>query len=161
MGSFRDATGTEKLVLKRGNLFAVTGRLGDVFPPGARDQGAYFEDTRFLSTLKLTVAGGPNVKVSGEVLFATVLVRRVRTRNGSRLEIRSPKRELSIFLDASDFKIEESDSGKQAVRMCASIKPDLILLDLGLPDKDGLEILKQWRTANRKTPVLILTARAE
>jgi hypothetical protein len=33
--------------------------------------------------------------------FATVLVRRVRTRNGSRLEIRSPKRELSIFLDAT------------------------------------------------------------
>src|SRR5438067_5266894 len=56
-----ESTGTEKLVLKRGNLFAVTGRLGDIFPPGARDQGAYFEDTRFLSKLKLTVAGGPPV----------------------------------------------------------------------------------------------------
>jgi hypothetical protein len=33
--------------------------------------------------------------------FATVQVRRVRTRNGGRLEIRSPKRELSIFLDAT------------------------------------------------------------
>lgn len=33
--------------------------------------------------------------------FANVLVRRVRTRNGSRLEIRSPKRELSVFLDAT------------------------------------------------------------
>ena len=44
-----ESTGTEKLVLKKGNLFAVTGRLGDIFPPGARDQGAYFEDTRFLS----------------------------------------------------------------------------------------------------------------
>lgn len=33
--------------------------------------------------------------------FATVMVRRVRTRNGGRLEIRSPKRELSIFLDAT------------------------------------------------------------
>src|SRR5205814_1916507 len=53
-----------KLVLKRGNLFAVTGRLGDIFPPGARDQGAYFEDTRFLSKLKLTVAGGPPVVLS-------------------------------------------------------------------------------------------------
>src|ERR1700682_6643596 len=54
-----ESTGTEKLVLKRGNLFAVTGRLGDIAPPGARDQGAYFEDTRFLSKLHLTVAGGP------------------------------------------------------------------------------------------------------
>lgn len=33
--------------------------------------------------------------------FATVMVRRVRTRNGGRLEIRSPKRELSVFLDAT------------------------------------------------------------
>src|SRR3981081_1520520 len=59
-----ESTGTDKLVLKRGNLFAVTGRLGDIFPPGARDQGAYFEDTRFLSKLRLTVAGGPPVVLS-------------------------------------------------------------------------------------------------
>src|SRR3989441_3113142 len=59
-----ESTGTEKLVLKRGNLFAVTGRLGDISPPGARDQGAYFEDTRFLSKLKLIVAGGPPVVLS-------------------------------------------------------------------------------------------------
>src|SRR4051812_16861951 len=59
-----ESTGTEKLVLKRGNLFAVTGRLGDIFPSGARDQGAYFEDTRFLSKLRLTVAGGPPVVLS-------------------------------------------------------------------------------------------------
>ena len=61
-----ESTGTEKLVLKKGNLFAVTGRLGDIFPPGARDQGAYFEDTRFLSKLKLTVAGGPAVVLSSQ-----------------------------------------------------------------------------------------------
>src|SRR5438270_4243960 len=59
-----ESTGTEKLVLKRGNLFAVTGRLGDIAPPGARDQGAYFEDTRFLSRLKLSMAGGPPVVLS-------------------------------------------------------------------------------------------------
>ncbi len=62
--SLPESTGTDKLVLKRGNLFAVTGRLGDIFPPGARDQGAYFEDTRFLSKLRLTVAGGPPVVLS-------------------------------------------------------------------------------------------------
>src|SRR5919201_4356083 len=64
LGSLPESTGTEKLVLKRGNLFAVTGRLGDIFPPGARDQGAYFEDTRFLSALRLSVAGGPPVVLS-------------------------------------------------------------------------------------------------
>src|SRR5947209_15266270 len=59
-----ESTGTEKLVLKRGNLFAVTGRLGDIQPPGARDQGVYFEDTRFLSKLRLSMAGGPAVCLS-------------------------------------------------------------------------------------------------
>ena len=62
--SLPESTGTEKLVLKRGNLFAVTGRLGDIFPAGARDQGAYFEDTRFLSKLRLSIAGGPPVVLS-------------------------------------------------------------------------------------------------
>src|SRR3954467_13073340 len=61
-----ESTGTEKLVLKRGNLFAVTGRLGDIFPSGARDQGAYFEDPRFPSKLRLTVAGGPPVVLSSQ-----------------------------------------------------------------------------------------------
>ncbi len=64
LGSLPESTGTDKLVLKRGNLFAVTGRLGDIAPPGARDQGAYFEDTRFLSRLRLCMAGGPPVVLS-------------------------------------------------------------------------------------------------
>src|SRR5205085_7625151 len=66
LGSLPESTGTDKLVLKRGNLFAVTGRVGDIWPPGARDQGAYFEDTRFLSKLRLTVAGGPPVVLSSQ-----------------------------------------------------------------------------------------------
>lgn len=64
LGSLPESTGTDKLVLKRGNVFAVAGRLGDIWPPGARDQGAYFEDTRFLSKLRLCVAGGPPVVLS-------------------------------------------------------------------------------------------------
>jgi len=64
LGSLPESTGTDKLVLKRGNLFAVAGRLGDIWPAGARDQGAYFEDTRFLSKLRLCVAGGPPVVLS-------------------------------------------------------------------------------------------------
>src|SRR5438128_2333463 len=64
LASLPESTGTDKLVLKRGNLFAVAGRLGDIWPPGARDQGADFEDTRFLSKLRLTIAGGPPVVLS-------------------------------------------------------------------------------------------------
>jgi two-component system, OmpR family, KDP operon response regulator KdpE len=65
---------------------------------------------------------------------------------------------LGIFLDASNFKIEESESGKQAVRMCASIKPDLILLDLGLPDMDGKDVITEIRTWSQ-VPIIILSVR--
>lgn len=67
---------------------------------------------------------------------------------------------LNIFLDTADFKVVESESGRQAVRMAASIKPDLILLDLGLPDMDGKEVvasLRQWS----HIPIVVLTARSE
>ena len=66
---------------------------------------------------------------------------------------------LHIFLDASDFKIEECENGKQAIRMAASLKPDLILLDLGLPDMDGKEVItgvRQWS----QMPIVVLSVRA-
>lgn len=66
---------------------------------------------------------------------------------------------LNIFLDASDFKIEESESGKQAIRMSASVKPDLVLLDLGLPDIDGKEVIKEIRQWSQ-VPIIVLSVRA-
>ena len=53
-----------------------------------------------------------------------------------------------------------------AVRTCAEARDalcednfDLIILDLGLPDGDGLDLLREWRKAGFKEPVLILSAR--
>ncbi len=66
---------------------------------------------------------------------------------------------LHIFLDASDFKIEECENGKQAVRLAASLKPDMMLLDLGLPDMDGKEVItavRQWS----QLPIVVLSVRA-
>jgi two-component system KDP operon response regulator KdpE len=67
---------------------------------------------------------------------------------------------LSIFLDAADFKVCECDSGKQALRMSASVRPDLILLDLGLPDIDGKEVITKIREWSN-VPIVVLTARSE
>lgn len=67
---------------------------------------------------------------------------------------------LNIFLDTVDFKVVESESGKQAIRMAASVKPDLIVLDLGLPDMDGKDVvtaLRQWS----QVPILVLTVRSD
>lgn len=66
---------------------------------------------------------------------------------------------LKIFLDSADFKVEESASGKQAIRMSASIKPNLILLDLGLPDMDGKEVIQNLRLWSQ-VPIVVLTARS-
>jgi two-component system, OmpR family, KDP operon response regulator KdpE len=67
---------------------------------------------------------------------------------------------LNIFLDTVDFKVVESESGKQAIRMAASVKPDLIVLDLGLPDMDGKDVvtaLRQWS----HVPIIVLTVRSD
>src|SRR5512133_1720348 len=62
-----EATGVDKLVLKRSNLFLVANRLGDVAPAGARDLGLFLGDTRHLSAWSMTVKDGPPLCLSTEV----------------------------------------------------------------------------------------------
>ncbi len=64
---------------------------------------------------------------------------------------------LGILLDVQNFKIVESLTGKQGVRMAASIKPDLILLDLGLPDMDGKDVITAIREWSQ-VPIIVLSA---
>lgn len=64
---------------------------------------------------------------------------------------------LGIILDGEKFKVIESTSGKQAIRMCISIKPDLILIDPVLPDIDGKEVITTIREWS-ETPIIILSA---
>ena len=72
-------------------------------------------------------------------------------------EIRSM---LGIFLSVEDFEIVEADSGKSALRQVISAKPDLIVLDLGLPEMDGQEVITAVRQFSN-TPIVVLTARAD
>ena len=48
-------------------------------------------------------------------------------------------------LETHDYKYHTSQTGKQAIIETASKKPDIMLLDLGLPDIDGVEIIKKVR----------------
>lgn len=66
---------------------------------------------------------------------------------------------LKIFLDSADFKAVEGSSGKQAIRLAASIKPNLVLLDLGLPDMDGKDVIQRLRQWSQ-VPIVVLTARS-
>lgn len=65
---------------------------------------------------------------------------------------------ISTNLKKKDYKIIACNQGKEAVTMINSHCPDLILLDLGLPDMDGMEILEEIRSWS-EVPVLIISAR--
>jgi two-component system, OmpR family, KDP operon response regulator KdpE len=63
-----------------------------------------------------------------------------------------------LSLDAHGYHVVEADTAKEGIRQATASKPDLILLDLGLPDMDGLELLKSFREWT-KVPVIILSVR--
>lgn len=65
---------------------------------------------------------------------------------------------LRTSLKAAGYKTQDTDTGKSAVRLVKSLRPDMVLLDLGLPDIDGLEVLEEIR-AESNVPVLIVSAR--
>ncbi|MAF96440.1 MAG: DNA-binding response regulator [Rhodospirillaceae bacterium] len=62
-------------------------------------------------------------------------------------------------LEKEGFTVDTADTGSGGEAARATIQYDAIILDLGLPDTDGLNLLRSWRDAGEETPVLILTAR--
>ncbi len=67
------------------------------------------------------------------------------------------RRLLEITLESNQFNVESADSAKEGLRIAASHPPDLIILDLGLPDESGHSLLKKLREWYTK-PILILSA---
>jgi len=53
---------------------------------------------------------------------------------------------LEITLESNDYRVWQAATGKEGILMAANHTPELILLDLGLPDKSGHEVLKELRT---------------
>ena len=62
-------------------------------------------------------------------------------------------------LKSASFSINHVDRGDQALSAIKTSQPDIVVLDLGLPDTDGLEVLRSARKFGFSNPVLILTAR--
>ena len=65
---------------------------------------------------------------------------------------------LEITLSANGYKIAEASTGKEGLALAASLLPACIILDLGLPDADGFEILKRFREWYSK-PIIILSVK--
>ncbi len=68
------------------------------------------------------------------------------------------RRFLRTSLDGEGYRLVEADTGQQAIRLAAQQPPDLVILDLGLPDADGQDILRQLREWLR-APIIVLSAR--
>jgi two-component system KDP operon response regulator KdpE len=69
------------------------------------------------------------------------------------------RRLLEMTLESHQYKILLSETGGDGLRRAETDRPDLIILDLGLPDMDGLEVLKQLKSWTDR-PVLILSVRS-
>lgn len=66
---------------------------------------------------------------------------------------------LSVTLDRAGFLVDIETDGEIAWYRGDTENFDVIVLDLGLPTLDGLSVLKRWRSSDRRSPVLVLTAR--
>jgi two-component system, OmpR family, KDP operon response regulator KdpE len=68
------------------------------------------------------------------------------------------RRILKVCLTSSGYAVHESASGHEALKAIDEIQPDLVLLDLGLPDMDGSKVVTKVRESNQ-CPILILSIR--
>ncbi|MBQ0720993.1 MAG: response regulator [Gammaproteobacteria bacterium] len=66
---------------------------------------------------------------------------------------------LSLALSNKGFSVNHVSRGQQALAAVENDRPDLVILDLGLPDMDGFDVLRKIRQGESELPVLILTAR--
>ena len=66
---------------------------------------------------------------------------------------------LRPLLNQAGYAVEVADNGIDGAFLGEQENFDLVILDLGLPGKPGLEVLRQWRAQQRAMPVLVLTAR--
>jgi two-component system KDP operon response regulator KdpE len=68
------------------------------------------------------------------------------------------RRLLRVVLESENYQVFEAETGQQGLMEIAGRRPDVILLDLGLPDFEGLEVLKRLREWS-EAPVIVLTVR--
>jgi two-component system response regulator MprA len=69
------------------------------------------------------------------------------------------RRALDVNLAARGYDVDAAASGEEALQLAAATPPDVVLLDLGLPGIDGLEVCRRLRQLENRVPILVLTAR--
>jgi two-component system response regulator MprA len=72
---------------------------------------------------------------------------------------RSLRDALRRTLTLSGYEVESAEGGVQGLELIAQSPPEAIVLDVGMPDVDGLEVCRRLRAAGDRVPILMLTAR--
>lgn len=67
---------------------------------------------------------------------------------------------IMTTLDTQDYKYQTASDGKEALLVAVSHQPDIFLMDLGLPDMDGIEVIKKIRTWS-VAPIIVISARSD
>ena len=70
----------------------------------------------------------------------------------------SIRRALRINLSARDYTVHTADDGRSGLKAAAAQRPDVVILDLGLPDMDGVEVIRGLRGWSQ-APIIVLSAR--
>jgi two-component system response regulator MprA len=72
---------------------------------------------------------------------------------------RSVRDALRRALTLGGYEVEAAEGGQQALTQVAATSPDAVVLDVGMPDIDGIEVCRRLRGAGNRVPILMLTAR--
>jgi two-component system KDP operon response regulator KdpE len=70
------------------------------------------------------------------------------------------RRFLRVAIESEDYRLVEAETGNDGLVKAAAWNPDVVLLDLGLPDMDGIEVIKRLREWS-KVPIIIISAREQ
>lgn len=70
-------------------------------------------------------------------------------------------RGLQMNLSIEGFRVTAARDGEEAIRLARSVTPDLIVLDLMLPKKGGIDVIRQLRGDGSDTPIVVLSAKGE
>ena len=68
---------------------------------------------------------------------------------------------LRRVLTLAGYDVQTADDGSEAIEYVVSSVPDAVVLDVGMPDIDGLEVCRRLRLLGNRVPILMLTARVE
>lgn len=71
------------------------------------------------------------------------------------------RRQLVTSLQENGYAVEEAEDGEEGLYLGSEFPYDLAIVDLGLPEMSGVEVIRQWRSREVNFPIIILTARGD